>query len=440
MSPSLATTSAVEWIVRHPFSLPITTSRWRLRITNQSSSVGTTVTGVNAGFGVPGYNAIGREDGTITAGTEIATGVTVPGNADWVSDWVTAQGAQWAPNVRKMITVVFALPSGNYAKTTALGFGKAGNGVSVNHVSTTETGFSYFPIGILDIRVEYEYVQSDTSLNKVGVLWGHSVDAVSPNPSDASVQYALSGDKVWSTLLGAKAGYGVTNLAISAATLTDFGSTSWRLDRVPAEVANSVDFGIITLGGNDLLLGASFAALQSRLKTTVDLMRSTYPNMKELYFANQFPVGTYASYNGAAVLTQDVASGGTTFVADRDLGNIAVSIGEGRYTIASARQETRTITSRTGSAPGPWTHTVSSAFSRPHFAGEIVGGDMEKVRWQYNEYTSSLPFGATGVIDLVKPLQWNAKPYRLDYRYDTGDGVHWLNAAHSAIASYNSLK
>ncbi len=435
MSPNAAVGTASEWHERYPFSLPVATTRWRVRITNGSSTAGNPIPGVNVAIGRPGYNAIGREDGTATSLTSIATGVTVPGSGDWVSDWVTDATLQWKPSQTMLLSLGFIAVAGPYTKGVSLCFAKIGAGAAAKYATVSESGFTYISAGIFDIRMEYDYTQTSPEEGNFGVLWGHSVDVVPPSPTDLAVQPALSGDRVWASLLAANAGYTVANLAISGATLLDFATASWRMARLPTNVEQQVDFGIITLGGNDLLQGGSFATLQSRLASVVNLMRSRYPNMKRLYFANQFPVGSFSSYGPCGILTADVAAGATSFICDTDLGvSGSVSFGEG------GRMESRTITARSGSAPGPYTYTISAGFTNRHFTTEIVAGPMERVRQQYNEYTASLPFGASGAIDLVRPLQWNAKPYRLDYRYDTGDGVHWLNAAHSAIASHNSLR
>lgn len=263
---------------RYFVRLPVTTTRWRLRLANydcKNSVAGTALTGSGAYLGEHARGALGVATGNFTAApTEvIASGFTIPGDGtQYVSGWITDAAKQFTAGRDYVLSV--GMSSGGAVAIfrgygqSALGFGGA---QGATHVADQTPNLTLFGFAFLDAVIEYEVVGSD---RPVGLFIGDSLTEGYMNPATAAA--AGSPHQTWAQIAALRnAAPAVVNGIAGAVVSTWSPGTGLRWTRVPlADIAP--DYAVIALGSNDAAAGTPLATFQTNMETLVNLLRNTY--------------------------------------------------------------------------------------------------------------------------------------------------------------------
>jgi lysophospholipase L1-like esterase len=424
--------AAVDRTQRTVWTIPVASTRWRLRVANRNLLTNTalttpcTITGL--WVGAPLYLTSGtstnRWVGDFPAAPTqvVASALTVPvDGTDGVTAWITDPAQQFAPHTAKALSWGFTSTNSG----TGIASGNSYQGVyltgSSNAGNATLGGSIAANVNYLDVRVEYEFEGTNTVVlhitDSLGLGYGDGAQGYS-SPGAASLP--SEAPPVLAGLLG---DYAVCNLAIGSATTGTFISpTSYPWTR--ADLATTVpDAAVIQLGTNSL--GAAYSTNAVNLNTHIDSLRTL--GIKKIYLATITPRG-YTTLAGT--LQADAAAAATTVSSSFNPGNVAILIGSGM------NQEQVTVSAVSGS--GPYTLTVG-ALVNAHVAGEQITSGSELNRRRLNTWIRNVPYGVHGIIDLERLVEASAESVSCDQRIISADGLHFLRGGYQRIAQALTL-
>lgn len=329
----LATGNTSQLNARQRGNLPVTPTRYRLRMRNYSTL---SITGGTAGakfkgawIGEPSYpTAAGdnRYDGSMAAtGTNIVgtTLTTVPNDGtDLVSAWIdnTAGAGGIVKDKPFVLSTAFINDTGGsittYGDRTAgwAFFGNAGAGVSDSTIASATAVPSVVKTQTVpfDIRIEYEYEAVVDEAGKpnipVGLFIGDSITYGQGTFLPANT-LASHQDETWVGLASISEGFCPINAAIGGTTsanwVTNFTSWLSKLDLT----TTVPDFAYLGIGVNDAAGSVSAATMQANIVSLINSLKGL--GIKRIYLGTMTPGGWAADVaftagvttSGSAVIT-----------------------------------------------------------------------------------------------------------------------------------------
>lgn len=279
---------------RLPIRLPVDTTRWRLRIGNQTP-FGTKEPGVVSFTSV--YVGTAAVDATTGAPTGQFASAPVQAleafaspadGSDFVTDWVTAVPAQLAANDLQLVSMGWTK-----ATTTNIRNGPGTMWFGTNDAdagSMTPAGFGPASNIAFAVAIEYEF----TSGQRIGLALGDSL---------TEGQAAGGTLNLWHQRLSRRIGAPVALTAASGTT-----SGQWVSPSAPAwsrleNAGLTIDYAIVQLGVNDAFNSVTLAAYQANMRWIISRLRTTL-GIRDIYLVNIAPRGATA---GSAIENSRVA-------------------------------------------------------------------------------------------------------------------------------------
>jgi lysophospholipase L1-like esterase len=419
--------SAIDWLQRALIRLPVTTTRWRLKIANRDllrNVALTTPIGAGPTFiGDPVKDSTtGRWNGKATAAlTQVLAGYTVPTDGtDYVSPWVTDPSFQFTKNVDRVLSWDNTIGTGGngYAAEFVRLVWHNGSQGAAQAPLANPLGF-WSAVMLCDMRLEYEF--ADTAA--IGLFIGDSITAGFSDGDVTKTQPGTHAHDAWPAQAGQAVGYVATNLGIGSADHTNFAAGSYALTRV--DLATTVpDFAVLSLGTNDGLV-AGLSTVQAALTAILSNLRSQ--GIQKLYVTTIPPRANTQGY-----LTANAASGATTISGSYNPG-----VGQQIILDSGRAQESLTVSAVSGT--GPYTLTVG-ALAAAHTGGssllagaaQIISGN-EILRQQLNDWFRQLP-GVDGVLDFDDALAVTKGSAVPDKRIMSADNLHPMRAGYARLA------
>jgi lysophospholipase L1-like esterase len=417
---SASLTAGNELQSRWKTALPVTPTRFRLRVRNYSRAnlaAGGAITLTFASIGTPAYPTAAGDNrwlGLLTAAaTQIASAVALDGTAtDQFTPWITNTG-QIAAHQAFVICAGF-INSGGSSATIYKDF--EGGWVFIGAGSSTQANVlaAALPPGgsanspYIDVRLEYEYVTSlDGAGNpKVPTVLGVGDSIMQGLTGDTSIgsSVQLGHDETWLGQAGLARKFTVVNLGIAQKKASDF-VTNWTAYLAVADLTTTVpEAAVIALGVNDLSGGASVATLEANLVTIIGNLKTL--GIKRIYLATMIPAG----YPGALSLTSGAttsASAVVTVASTTDLFPKMPVSGTG-IPASTAVLTVDSPTQFTMNANATATNTGLTITAGT--AAYLTTAAAESGRLTVNEWISRRPLGIEGVWDLDAALALQSRP------------------------------
>lgn len=418
-SGSLTTSGAGSDIaVRLMNTLPVSPTRYRIRIKNYNSKTSTAgggplnCTGIYLGTPTFPASGDGRWAGNFTATpTQIVAPFTLAASGtEYVSAWITA------PTITRRIPFALSMGFNNTAGAGSVavysdvlgGYSYIGLGASAAVAATgapaslTAQKWAYF-----DTRLEYEYTTTvDTSGAPdipVGLFVGDSITAGICGQTTVVPHHHESW--VGSAALARK--FAPVNIGVSSSKTSDWlNTTSPYWTRV--DLATTVpDFAAISIGINDVTTSATAATIQANIMTTMANLRTL--GIQRIYLATIMPdgYGSPVSVGGGSVTNTS-----KTVTVTSTLGlmaNMPIT-GTGipaSTTIASIDSPTGLTLSAAGTA-------TNTGLTLSAGATGVPTATQEAVRVAVNQWIRSVPYGCNAVWDFDKELANPALPGTAD--------------------------
>jgi len=256
--------------------LPVTTTRWRLKVANYDfmrSAAGGEGHRIRAIYTGKHQTNDGVGTGNFTAAPVLAVpdpNAPIPGDGThYVSPWVSAPGAQFEAGVEHLIAFDFTAAADvptfrtNLHDFVVYGLGTSDKAVPSPAPANSTTTF-------LDTYIEYEFI--DDGAHPVGLAIGDSI---------TEGQAAGLVTKTWPTQYSGMSGACMVNLGCSGVTTAYFLNLTQKLWSKFDVGAYAPDFAVVTLGTNDANTGMALADFKANLKTIVDNLRSL--GVKRIY-------------------------------------------------------------------------------------------------------------------------------------------------------------
>ena len=303
-APTVAPTSGWQDICsRVSFTLPVTPTRCRLRITNSSVLAGTTtsqsvaITGVY--WGTPaGSEATWAGDFTATPTTIAGLNTTQDLSTELVTSWFTPPASAVA-NAFQAISIgytsandskvnIAGAPGWSWHGTTGTGCAAAAGNAAVPGVGTQTAYFLPF-----DIRMEFEFVGS----NQIGLFIGDSLtNGYIANPTGVG---KMGPDSTWPQMAANRMGALAINAGVNGSTTsgwTSSTSTAWTRFDLSTCVP---DFAVVSLGINQLNSGQYLPNYQADILTIVSNLQTL--GIKRIYLTTTPPYTGLAGSNKQAI-------------------------------------------------------------------------------------------------------------------------------------------
>lgn len=277
-----------DWAQRVLLALPVTTTRWRLRVRNISIPINTANTGAisfaGVWLGTPAYAATGLFAGNFTATPTNVLGsfATAANGADYTSTWVTDAAQQFAAGVTKALawgctcTLGTVLAAGLNGANLAYGSTGAGAAAIAGQTSMPSGGgISYTgAIGLLDVRLEYEFSTLAAGGTPTVLCVGDSITS-GYMPSGGLEGAGVWPHETWPGAAGLRQGFCPINGGVGSSTAAQWAvGSDWRWGRF--DLATTVpDFAILGLGSNDLAASVAATTIEANLVTIIDYIRTT---------------------------------------------------------------------------------------------------------------------------------------------------------------------
>ena len=289
--------------------LPVTTSRWRMRVRNASALSGSafagawSVTGV--WIGTPLYTSTDPQWGRVfaSAPSQAVQAFTTPADgSEYVSEWVTDPALQFPAGIPKGVSYGMAQAASGVFVYSTQGWSWGGAGAAAAAANATPGGVGLNNFVVLDWRIEYEFVGDAP----VGVFIGDSITAGWTSDTSTPASKIISGfdpHHSWVGSAGVRDGFAWHNMGVGSTTGAQWSSgTGWRWDRV--DFATSVpDFAVISLGTNDIAAGTAVATIQGYIQAMVAAMRAR--GINEVYLGTIIPRNWPTPANDAQQTAQD---------------------------------------------------------------------------------------------------------------------------------------
>ena len=324
-APTVAPTSGWQDICsRVSFTLPVTPTRCRLRITNSSVLAGTTtsqsvaITGVY--WGTPaGSEATWAGDFTATPTTIAGLNTTQDLSTELVTSWFTPPASAVA-NAFQAISIGYT--SANDSKVNIAGapgwtwHGATGVGCSTaaGNAAAPGVGTSSPRLLPFDVRMEFEYVGS----NEIGLFIGDSLyQGYIASTGTAAAVGKMGVDDSWPQMAANRMGALAINAGVDGAKTSDFTSSS-SLTWTRFDLATCVpDFAAIGLGINEIGNTQYFPDYQSRILTIIANCQTA--GIKRIYLT------TISPYTAPAFFAQATQAGILkTAVGPGSLGTVTI--------------------------------------------------------------------------------------------------------------------
>ena len=285
---------------RVSFTLPVTPTRCRLRITNSNVLTGTTTSQSVAITGVYWGTPAGSE--ATWAGDFAATPTTIAGlnttqdlSTELVTSWFTPPASAVA-NAFQAISIGYtvandskvnlvAAPGWTWHGATGVGCSTAAGNAAAPGVGTSSPRLLPF-----DVRMEFEYVGS----NEIGLFIGDSLylGFISAYGT-ASAVGKMGVDDSWPQMAANRMGALAINAGVNSAKTSDFTSSS-SLAWTRFDLATCVpDFAVIGLGINEIQNTQYFPDYQSRILTIIANCKAA--GIKRIYLTTISPYTAPAS-------------------------------------------------------------------------------------------------------------------------------------------------
>lgn len=275
---------------RVPIRLPVTTTRWRVRMSNKDNS------GVSTGAGtwtIPSV-WIGDTFRNLDTGDPISwtgvntqclttSGAKAPAD-EWVSPWVTAPAAQITPHTMRTLSVEFTKTAGS---TIYMGSGGCWISDVRAEVSTgvPGTNMPYAAVVPFAFAIEYEFVGTNKIIAVVGDSISEGVGSTfNINTWHQRASMRLGMPFVVSASSGAFAQTGFTNSYgdTNAATLAQ---PRWQRIR---DGALNIDAAIVHLGTNETAWGGTLLGWQQGMVLVYNRIRSEW-NVRDVFATTLAP-------------------------------------------------------------------------------------------------------------------------------------------------------
>lgn len=251
---------------------------------------------------------------------------------------------------------------------------------------------------------------------------GYVVDTTAP---EGDSRAGILPHETWPQVAATDANFYPVNAAVSGAGLDNFTSgnafTYQRLDI--GGTCDVPDFGVIELGANDLVgANASFEAMQAKLLTAIDVMRSK--GVTSVYVATLTPQGFENQQGTITVATSAGATTLTTTIKPNYTGQNVI-LGAG------SDYEAVTVTSSAGT--GPYTLTLSAPLGKAHAAGSRIAVDKENIRLRINNWIRQKPYGIAGVVPYDQFVTYQLDQASAIDQYTESDKLHFNRGGHEQI-------
>lgn len=270
-------------VQRIPITLPVNTTRWRLRIRNADqygAGIAGAFTIVRPSLGIHAIDANGAGTGEMTGAPHQLGIDTLAINSDgteWTGAWVTATAGQFTAQTQHLLSIGLRMSAGQTTiKTNSVSWYRSGT----SHLANTQTIGSLIKSNpFLDIRVEYEYDGVEPAM------------AVGDSITDGLFAGGKGQIGGYPATLALRTGQPVNNAAVSghrANQVKGYGTTHWYWTRVIPLGGTAPKAAIVSLGTNDAVtVGETAATIKTNLLTIFATLRSL--GVKRLYASTIAP-------------------------------------------------------------------------------------------------------------------------------------------------------
>ena len=275
----------LDTLVRYPFSLPSTTTRWRLIIRNRDYKTETDFANAVSfsGFWV-GRHSIdstsGAGTGLFTSAPEQAIGAfTTPADgSEMTTDWVTAAAAQVHANRPTLLSFGYTMPAGSSVAQGSGGcylrnaVGASALGESMSPGTMLGQYYSFF-----DIRLEYEATDSFYLVFCIG-------DSITEalNSTEFGTQFS------WPSQVGRRQNIRTLNGGIAGILPSEYGNASHRKWTRWGLEARGVQTAIIALGTTAIQNSVPLDTLKSEILSIMTILRDSF-GIQRIYLSTVNP-------------------------------------------------------------------------------------------------------------------------------------------------------
>jgi lysophospholipase L1-like esterase len=274
---------------RVPNTLPVSTTRWRLKWRNINSKTNTPLTGVTTPtlkgvyVGTETLDANGSGTGNFTAApTQAIAEVVLPSDGTtYTSAWITATGSQFVANVPLLFSIaVTGTGQWGYCRTQQKFVNSAGP-VASQTIGAFNGTFPMYG----EWWIEYEFAGAEP----VGLFIGDSLtDGVAPTSKTPQASNLVN---TWALRCGIPAASQAV-FGIDASDIAGFGATAHYWTRYGLGNGWVPDFAVVWLGSNDLNDLRTEAQIKADLGTIYTQLRAF--GIQRIYGATILPRGLVA--------------------------------------------------------------------------------------------------------------------------------------------------
>jgi len=279
--------------LRHVVTVPVSTTRWRIRLRNYDTYNNTNGTGALSGTSIrvgPQVTGVEVNNGNFQAGNSsviVSSPFTVPNTTSFYeTPWVTDPALQIMAGVPMVIGWGFTMAAQSLNGSTGEAFvftTSAAATTEATAATTPATGSSMQGTPI-DFQVEYECVSTRPAFLTIGDSIMEGFGGIKGTTNAAQVPYPISSSypAQWARNCGAL----VTNLAQYSTVSAQWAATSSdRWSRVNL-TNGAYDGALIAIGSNDCSTGVAIATFKANMLTVINKVRSIIGNDKPIYLAN----------------------------------------------------------------------------------------------------------------------------------------------------------
>lgn len=395
---------------RTTVTLPVTTTRWRLRIANASAWNGTgfisgALTLSDIYVGTPALSSEGGWDGAFTAAPSLAAVGGVVDGTEFISSWVTAPDLQFQEDQIAAISTAVVCQAGASQVLALTGYCPISLAFQSDGGAAAQVGNQAPPTGttlstsavFLDTRLEYEcvtdlpvvfFIGDSTTLGLVG-------DTVL-NPAVAGTQYT------WPGAASLKKRFLPINAAINGSTYAMFLPSqlnTWTYTRFDFSVTVP-DAAVLAGGINESGTGTPLSTWATNMQAVIQACRTL--GISRFYETTVMSQPDFS----AGTITAGAAAGVTSLTTSSSYASgtvIYINTGQPNY------ESLTTSAASTGS--GPYTTTFTTATVNFHLVGENIGILRENLRQQYNAFSRAGVGGIEGLFDFDAAIpSWTYLP------------------------------
>jgi lysophospholipase L1-like esterase len=431
---SSATTTVTNKLERFALQLPVTTTRWRIRVRNWvpfSATLGTAdVVLSDLYIGPASISSTGAVVAAFaSAPVNVLAGASLgTAGALYTSGWITDAGSQFQAGTTYLLSQAFTTSNGGtiasgsqYIEQAVINNGGfALVGTTGNPANVVATGTSH-----LDRVIEYEFTTETNT--PVGIVIG---DSISVGNSTTSIP--VRGDQLWHQRVGMATGSPIATAGYSGYTTSNFTTSAngvyTRFDLGSGWVP---DYAVVTVGNNDFAGVQNPATVEANIFTIVNILKAYGIPKVYLGTISQRMNSGVTGYFSRSTLTATANIGDTTITTQ---GPVVPDTSLGRFITLDptvAAEELVQASTVSSGSPGSYSTTVA-ALTKAHAIGSVVQSTGETYRNQYNAWARAVPAGIYGVFDYDKALRDPSAIYQMDPLL-TVDTLHPNTAGHQAM-------